>query len=145
MSESKICEQCGEPFARPPGRTEQWKRRRYCGRRCYALSRTKERPLCACGCGQRVKTNGSRYALNHGRITGKPFLSHGRWHITGRDGRVYEWSRVVMAGVLGRDLAPDEHVHHVNEDKADDRPENLEVLTPPEHQRRHLKVRGVIG
>lgn len=44
--------------------------------------------------------------------TGKQFLNHRA---------VAEWS-------IGRPLEPDEIVHHVNEDKGDDHPLNLEVL-----------------
>ena len=45
--------------------------------------------------------------------------------------------RVVMAGVLGRALRPDEHVHHRNHDKADNRPDNLVVLSRSDHGRQH--------
>ena len=38
-----------------------------------------------------------------------------------------------MERQLGRLLASDEYVHHVNEDKLDNRPENLRVLRQSEH------------
>jgi hypothetical protein len=48
--------------------------------------------------------------------------------------------RVVAAEKLGRELTSDEHAHHTNEVKTDNRPENLEVLTKAEHARRHFKT-----
>jgi len=41
--------------------------------------------------------------------------------------------RVVMSNKLGRPLTRSEHVHHVNGNKEDNRPQNLQLLTPSEH------------
>lgn len=49
--------------------------------------------------------------------------------------------RLVMERALGRLLERHEQVHHKNEDKSDNRPENLELVTPTRHQ--HIHHMGV--
>jgi len=46
-------------------------------------------------------------------------------------------SRAVMASKLGRALSDDEVVHHVNENRSDDSPGNLELTTAAEHNTHH--------
>lgn len=56
----------------------------------------------------------------------------------GADGKGYiREHRLVLEKKLGRLLEPDEVAHHINHDKLDNRPDNLEVMTLAEHTSSH--------
>lgn len=59
-------------------------------------------------------------------------------HRAGTDGKVPEHI-LVAEKKSGRPISADEHVHHINGDRHDNRPDNLAVLTPAEHMRLHNK------
>ena len=63
------------------------------------------------------------------------FVGKGKPRTT-KYGFAYE-HRVVMQQHLGRDLKSSEWVHHINFDKADNRIENLEILSPHQHMITH--------
>lgn len=65
----------------------------------------------------------------------------GRWtvYVPGR-GNLYRY-RLLMEKHLGCQLRSDEHVHHINGDRTDDRLENLKVLSASEHARLHIPDR----
>lgn len=65
-----------------------------------------------------------------------------RHPVTGR--RTYE-HRLVAEQIVGRPLERHEHVHHINGDGLDNRPENLEVLSAREHRGRHRFERCARG
>lgn len=46
--------------------------------------------------------------------------------------------RVVAEYILGRKLKKNEVVHHKNNNKSDNRPENLEVMTRAKHSKLHM-------
>lgn len=52
------------------------------------------------------------------------------------NGYVFE-HRIVMERTLGRRLSADERVHHKNEIKADNHPDNLELISPSAHSTLH--------
>lgn len=108
----KNCENCGNQFARRAKEAYwQYDERRFCGKRCAGL------------------------ALNPRKEAGE-FAARYR-QINTPDGRKMLEHRWVMEQVLGRQLLPTEQVHHINHDRLDNRPENLEVVTAAEHGQRH--------
>ena len=71
---------------------------------------------------------------------------NGYWLVKVREGGGrWEKEHVLVAeGELGRKLAPDEHVHHINGVKVDNRPQNLVVLTKSQHARAHGSLNALL-
>lgn len=116
--EDRNCEHCGTTFAVRPHDAK-----RYCSYRCATdAQRGSGNPNFRGG--RRVTSNGYIELLD-------------RAHPRARaNGYVYEHI-VVAERTLGRPLAADEVVHHRNEDRADNHPENLDVMTRAEHTAHH--------
>jgi hypothetical protein len=52
---------------------------------------------------------------------------------------LYPLHRVIVENYICRLLHPSEDVHHINENKLDNRIENLEVLSKSDHAKKHIK------
>ncbi len=68
-----------------------------------------------------------------------------RYKQTYRNGRVMDEHRAIMEDYLERHLETDEWVHHLNGDRFDNRIENLELTTCPNHARCHIKSSPIYG
>lgn len=68
---------------------------------------------------------------------GKTISSQGYVLVTTKDGKQVLEHRLVMEKKLKRKLRNDEHVHHINQIKTDNRIKNLQRLTASEHSKLH--------
>jgi hypothetical protein len=102
-------------------------RAKYCSRSCAARSKRGENS---------GRWNGGRYRSNNGYVYVK---SEGH-HKQDKYGYVHE-AILVLEKKIGRELLPNEVVHHINSIRDDNRPENLAVFLNSEH----VKFHGVLA
>lgn len=113
------CSQCGEPVYSFPSHI-----RKFCSFQCRSDSyKGRGNP----------HWRGGRCVDREGYV----YIHKPDHPFANKDGYVFE-HRLVMESLIGRLLTPDEEVHHINEIKGDNRPENLELMAgSAEHRRRH--------
>lgn len=83
--------------------------------------------------------HGGKFKASHGYVM--VWVGHDH-HLANADGCAYE-HRIVAEQILGRKLQPGEVVHHKNRNRADNRPENLEIyVSTAFHYLQHRKHHG---
>lgn len=155
--ETNPCEVCGTPVYRNKSQAVKGEGR-YCSRACHDVAQTKAPVLKACPvCDKELRLKPSqggiqycsRWCMGTAKIA-QPLdrMHNGKSARLDPKGYVLIWEpehpnksmkgwqfehRVVVEKLLGRYLARDEHVDHINQQKSDNRPGNLQVLSPSAH------------
>ncbi len=116
------CAYCGKEFPVRPSETFI----RTCSRRCFGLAKIK-RPLDRMHNGKPAKLDDDGYVYlwepNHPNKAFKGWVAE---------------HRLVVEARLGRYLLSDEQVDHIDQDKSNNDPSNLQVLTPSDHGKKTI-------
>ena len=153
-----ICPHCKGTFKQFPSRIKRGQK--YCSHKCYNNARRDPSAFCVCElCGKDFITNSAyvKRRPNHKRFcsvdcsveykrrgfgvrTGK-VGADGYEAMTDNNGNQVRVHRYLMEQSIGRKLRADQHVHHINGNKLDNRLSNLEVLDSGKHTQIHAKKR----
>ncbi len=144
---TRVCVVCNSPFTVRPGKIEA--ARIYCSHKC-ANQRPSNIPTHTCRqCGKefqrRIKKHDPCLCCSvqcNADYRRKGYVKRG-YKLVRVGGPQVPEHRLIAEGLIGRPLRSDEHVHHINRDTLDNRPENLQVLSVSEHMSLHSKERGV--
>lgn len=122
-----------------------------CNKHYHVLKCLRKMKPCACGCGEQTSNTfkwghhtrlfSSDEQARRGRQNdGSKQRDRGACEGYRKVGGRHE-HRTVAERKIGRPLQPGEIVHHADENKRNNTPSNLEVMTQSEHARRHALAR----
>ncbi|MGL6228613.1 MAG: HNH endonuclease [Culicoidibacterales bacterium] len=77
-------------------------------------------------------------------ITGYFYVYDAKHPLGGKSGKVFV-HRYIASLKIGRWVTSDESVHHIDENRQNNAPENLEVMTHSEHARHHQAELGYVS
>lgn len=114
--------------------------------------------ICACGCNNELEPfdkYGRPHKFIHGHnrrgktgFQGEYDTRRGKLHCHWKNGKYINWykrvggireHRLVYETYYKCSLLPNSVIHHINGNKQDNRIENLQVMSNPEHTRMHMK------
>ena len=128
----KNCEVCGTKFKTKPSHLE---RRRTCSNTCSGLLKVQEGKDCG------TWNSNNKLENSHNWKGGRRVREDGYVYIRVSHDKETPEHRYVMEQFLGRKLLPEEDVHHKDENKLNNDPSNLEILTRSEHMSYHANKR----
>lgn len=148
-----VCETCKDKFelleSVKRAREKKGEKIKYCSEKCMGLAmRTGEIKKCL-NCESEFYTTRTKYcSAKCGAEYRKKTGAHkrkGYWYENGykvlytEDGKGIKEHIKIVQDLLGRKLREDEHVHHINGIKDDNRVENLHLMSKGDHSRLHRK------
>ena len=164
------CDYCDKRFAIPDSQRKN--QHKYCSHECYTKARwgescrvmvvcahcgktfqkqkSQKKKFCSKTCRSAWQSHASRGSKNYRYKGGKCRHANGYWLVSmphhpraTNQGYMFE-HRLVMEKCLKRYLRADEIVHHINFNKADNRIDNLRLLSKGEHMRLHRALAAAI-
>ena len=121
------CDECGAEVKMPPSQFKRAKNH-FCSKQCHMAFMNRELNPERMTPEVRKKIRESRLGTGEGKSYSKTYGKHTH--------------RIVAEEKLGRKLQPGEIVHHIDGNKRNNSPSNLEVMTQSEHCRLHFTKKG---